>query len=188
MKKLLILFLLVAAPVSAQVPGGDFHAWFLSQVAGKPFTQQTLVELQPALACVGSQLTPANANGEQTKIYDPTSERWTRVGFGEGHWVWMVQGPGEAAASSGIPCGTAPAPPVVVNPPVVTPPASADFQAALDKAKGELLKEIGKLSDQVAAHDDKQNQILAFFTNAKTIIGEVGILVGYLIEHYRQQQ
>lgn len=186
MKTLLLVFLLVASPVAAQVPGGDFHAWFLSQVAGKPFTQQTLVELQPALACVGSQLTPANANGERTKIYDPTSERWTRVGFGEGQWVWMVQGPLDPPPPSTIPCGTAPAPPVVVIPPVVTPPPVLviDYAkiAALVALDGDVTRK------QLTAHDEKQNQILAFFTNAKTIIGEVGILVGYLIEHYRQQQ
>lgn len=98
MKKLVILFLLVAAPLSAQTIPADFHGWFLNQVAGKPFSQQTLLALAPSLPCVGSQLTPPNAKDERTKIWDPNAHRWVRVGFGDRDaagnlvgWVWMYQ-------------------------------------------------------------------------------------------------
>lgn len=181
-KTLVILLLLVATPLFAQVPGGDFHAWFLAQVAGKSFAQQTLVDLQPALACVGSQLTPPNAVGERTKLWDPLVKQWMRVGFGEGHWVAVYQGPSEDPPPSAIPCGNAPAPPIVANPPAGTPAPVL----VIDYAKiAELVKADGDATRKdLASHDDKQNQILAFFTNAKTIIGEVGIVVGYLIDHY----
>ena len=69
----------------------EFKEWFFKQVEGKPFGEPTLRALEPALISVGSALTPANANGEKTKIQDPFTKIWIRVGFGEGHWVWIPQ-------------------------------------------------------------------------------------------------
>src|SRR5258706_10239526 len=69
----------------------EFTDWFFKQVEGRPFGQQTLLNLEPALISVGSALTPPNANGDRTKIQDPFTKQWIRVGFGEGHWVWLVQ-------------------------------------------------------------------------------------------------
>lgn len=100
-------------PLAAQPIPANFHEWFLQQVAGKPFGQQTLLELAPQLPCVGSALTPPNAAGERTKIWDPDSQTWTRVGFGEGVWVWIHQSP--AAPPTLLPadfaaCGSKPLP------------------------------------------------------------------------------
>lgn len=72
------------------VPGGDYQALFQSLIAGKPFNQQTLLDLEPTLNQYGIRLTPPNAVGDRTKIQLPTGE-WVRVGFGEGHPVWVVQ-------------------------------------------------------------------------------------------------
>lgn len=63
---------------------------FLAWVTGKPFGQQTLLELEPTLQAHGWLLTPPNAVGERTKIHPPGGP-WTRVGFGEGQWVWLEQ-------------------------------------------------------------------------------------------------
>lgn len=73
---------------------GDFQGWIMGLLAGKPFNQQTLLDLEPLLQQFGSQLTPANTQGERTKIWDPFSKQWVRVGFGEGHPVWIPQGAG----------------------------------------------------------------------------------------------
>lgn len=70
----------------------QFKDWFFKQVENKPFGQQTLLDLEPALISVGSALTPPNAVGDRTKIQDPFAKSvWIRVGFGEGHWVWLPQ-------------------------------------------------------------------------------------------------
>lgn len=95
----------------------DFHATFLQMVAGKPFGQQTLLDIQNQLACAGSALTPPNAVGERTKIWDPVAQRWVRVGFGEGFWVWLYQDP--AAFPVIQPCNAQPAP---TPPPQPMPP------------------------------------------------------------------
>jgi hypothetical protein len=73
------------------IPDSDTQTLFNSLVDGKPFGQQTLIDLAPTLAQYCIELTPANATGDRTKIGDPISHRWTRVGFGEGHWVWIVE-------------------------------------------------------------------------------------------------
>ena len=70
---------------------GTSRDWFQMLVYGKPFGQQTLLECEPTLNANGWQLTPPNANGERTKVLPPR-EQWTRVGFGEGYWVWVPQG------------------------------------------------------------------------------------------------
>ena len=66
---------------------------FLKWVEGKPFGQQTLLDLEPTLRAAGWRLTPPNAVGDRTKVKPPNAP-WTRVGFGEGKWIWLVQ-PGD---------------------------------------------------------------------------------------------
>lgn len=88
------------------VQNGDYQSWFMNLIAGKPFNQQTLNALEPTLKANGVQLTPPNANGEQTKIGIPDGNggtQWVRVGFGEGHPVWIPQsgGSGGGDGSSG---------------------------------------------------------------------------------------
>ena len=70
---------------------GTSREWFDLMVAGKPFGQQTLLDCEPTLNTNGWQLTPPNAAGDRTKVLPP-KEQWTRVGFGEGYWVWIPQG------------------------------------------------------------------------------------------------
>lgn len=84
-----------APPAPPTTSGGGFsQEAFMQQIAGKPFNQQTLLDLEPWLESVGSKLTPANSVGERTKILDPNTGQWVRVGFGEGHPVWIPQGEG----------------------------------------------------------------------------------------------
>lgn len=64
--------------------------WFFALVADKPFRQQTLLDLEPILWSRGWTLTPANVEGARTKVRPPNGP-WVRVGFGEGHWVWLPQ-------------------------------------------------------------------------------------------------
>lgn len=90
---------MASGPGQASVPGGDYKTWFDSLVAGKPVNQQTLLELEPTLNAAGVQLTPPNAAGERTKINIP-GQGWTRVGFGEGKWVWNPQGGATTATAS----------------------------------------------------------------------------------------
>lgn len=74
-------------PVDPTIPPQvQFMAW----VSGKPFGQQTLLDLEPTLTANGWLLTPPNAASERTKIKPPNS-KWVRVGFGEGSWVWKMQ-------------------------------------------------------------------------------------------------
>lgn len=85
---------------------GSFQDWFMQAINGKPFNQQTLLDLEPLLQQSGSQLTPANSLGERTKIWDPTRNDWVRVGFGEGtpQWIyqgWGVNGPQAAQGAQG---------------------------------------------------------------------------------------
>lgn len=65
--------------------------WFDSLVEGKPFGQQTLLDLEPTLNWNDWQLTPPNAVGDRTKILPADADNWVRVGFGEGEWVWVIQ-------------------------------------------------------------------------------------------------
>lgn len=93
----------VPAPPSTSWPpviGGDYHGWFLKLVEGRPFSMETLQALndEGALGAANVVLSPRNANHDLTKIGIPVpngaDERtWVRVGFGEGHWVWMIQPP-----------------------------------------------------------------------------------------------
>lgn len=172
MKKLFILLVLCAAPLSAQTVPADFHGWFLGQVAGKPFGQQTLLEIAPLLPCVGSQITPPNAVGERTKIWDPTTNQWTRVGFGEGSWMWIGQGVTTPPAPQ--PCSTA-------NPTsgsITGTPPPLDLSQVLSRldyiiAQNERIyadevNRLTALSAQVKAHDEKTSAIVAFFGNRYT--------------------
>lgn len=82
--------------------GNDYQAWFNALIAGRPFNQQTILELEPILNQYGLNLTPPNAAGERTKIQLPDGT-WVRVGFGEGKPVWVPQpgtGPGGAGAGA----------------------------------------------------------------------------------------
>ena len=71
-------------------PGTSLREQFMTLVAGKPFGQKTLLDLEPTLNAMGWLLTPPNAAGERTKVHPPSGP-WTRVGFGEGQWVWIPQ-------------------------------------------------------------------------------------------------
>jgi hypothetical protein len=90
-----------AASGASSVPGGNYQAWFNSLIAGKPFNQQTLLDLEPTLNAAGVQLTPPNAAGDRTKIGLPNGQ-WVRVGFGEGRPVWVPQ-PGTGQRPMGQP-------------------------------------------------------------------------------------
>jgi hypothetical protein len=70
--------------------GGDYQKWFMALVGNRPWNQQTLNALMPTLQHYGINLTPPNASGDQTKIQLPNGQ-WVRVGFGEGHPVWVPQ-------------------------------------------------------------------------------------------------
>lgn len=74
-----------------QIPNGETQALFMATVAGYPFGQQTVLDVMPQLEEYGIVLTPPNEGNDQTKIWDPVTRRWVRVGFGEGHWVWILQ-------------------------------------------------------------------------------------------------
>src|SRR5436190_6733244 len=77
--------------------GGNYEQWFRAAVGDRPWNQATLNNLMPVLSQYGIKLTPPNASGDQTKIQLPNGQ-WVRVGFGEGHPVWVPQG---AAGGSG---------------------------------------------------------------------------------------
>lgn len=72
-------------------PGMNPEAWFRSLVVGKPFGQQTLLDLEPTLNVNGWILTTPNAAGDRTKVKPPDYPNYFRVGFGEGYWVWLEQ-------------------------------------------------------------------------------------------------
>ena len=78
--------------------GGDYQKWFMAAVGNRPWNQETLTNLMPVLSQYGIHLTPPNASGDQTKIQLPNGQ-WVRVGFGEGHPVWVPQT--NAAGGSG---------------------------------------------------------------------------------------
>lgn len=69
-------------------PGLSFHDQFLAWVADKPFGQATLRWLEPTLLAHGWRLENPNHDGDITKLYTPDGNNY-RVGFGEGHWVWI---------------------------------------------------------------------------------------------------
>lgn len=69
---------------------GDYQGWITSLLAGKPFNQQALLDLEPTLKQYGVILQPGNAQNERTKVQLPNGQI-VRLGFGEGHPVWVVQ-------------------------------------------------------------------------------------------------
>jgi hypothetical protein len=71
-------------------PAATEQDQFMRWVYGKPFGQQTLLNLEPTLNAAGWKLTKANAAGDRTKVLPPSGV-WVRVGFGEGYWVWIPQ-------------------------------------------------------------------------------------------------
>jgi len=126
-----------AAGGGAQGPeafGNDYQAWFNSLLQGRPFNQQALLELEPILNQYGMHLTPPNSVGERTKIQLPSGE-WVRVGFGEGHPVWIPQGMagqgGGAADRAGAapPAGGSPYTGPGAIPPPFQAPSMEDFNA-----------------------------------------------------------
>ena len=172
MKRLLWWFCFFAffwKPLIAQTIPPDFHAWFLQQVAGRPFGQQTLTELQAALNCAGSALTPPNADGDRTKIWEPNEQRWKRVGFGEGVWVWVDTTPGPPPTIT--PCTSAAPPP--------QPIPAVDFSAVLnrldfvyqqlyaqqERIHANAVARDAALSAQLKAHDEKPNELTQVFGN-----------------------
>jgi len=154
MKRILaaiVVVLALAGSASAQclsIPNGDTRGLVWSVFDGKPFTQQTLTDAEPFLNAHAIQLTPPNHDGERTKIGDPLSRQWTRIGFGEGHPVWIPQG--QSGDYTPIACAVQP-PPVVVPPPVVAPPPPQPPPAVFDTLALQAI--LAKL-DEVEKHDD----------------------------------
>ena len=137
------------SPVLA-IPNNDTRALFDALVTGKPFGQQTLLDLEPTLAQYGIRLTPPNATGERTKIGDPISGRWTRVGFGEGHWVWIVQGDVYVPAD----------PPVIIQPPAPLP--SVDLSTVLAQLAMLNAKVDQLAKDEAVFHGQVRDAIAAY--------------------------
>jgi hypothetical protein len=104
--------------------GGNYEQWFRALVGNRPWNQQTLNALMPTLQHYGINLTPPNASGDQTKIQLPNGQ-WVRVGFGEGHPVWVVQ-PGQGGSSGGAGAGSYSGPGAILPP--FQAPSFADLQ------------------------------------------------------------
>lgn len=77
---------------------GHEQEWFMNLVGNRPWNQQTLNELVPTLEQYGFKQWTPNAIGEQTKLQLPNGQV-VRVGFGEGHPVWIPQSPPGGADS-----------------------------------------------------------------------------------------
>ncbi len=69
----------------------DDHEFFTKLVQGKPFGQQTVLDLEPTFIANNWKLTKPNADGDRTKVFGAKTQKWIRVGFGEGFWVWYEQ-------------------------------------------------------------------------------------------------
>ncbi len=193
---LVLLCLLVAAPLQAQTIPVDFHAWFLAQVVGKPFSQQTLLDLGTVLPCVGSGLTPPNAGGERTKIWEPNEHAWRRVGFGDHEppeqptWVWKATTPGPPPEPRV--CGTPPAPTpvpapqpsVLINYALIQQLVRDEIQRVYDQHERTYADEI-KRFDSVASHvatvDGKVTALDQKTTGALKVIGDSLVFVGKYI-------
>ena len=107
----------------------------LVQAHGGGYNQNTLYSLMPILQKHGIELTPPNAAGDQTKINIP-GQGWVRVGFGEGHPVWIPQGEGGGGGGGGQ--GQAPAPyqaPQFVAPTGLTEQNDPGFQARIQQGQ-----------------------------------------------------
>ena len=149
-----------AAPPTAATPpaptgptAGQFQSWFMNQLAGKPFNQQTLLDLEPLLMQFGSKLTPPNMAGERTKIWDPDSQQWVRVGFGEGHPVWIGQGAGGGVGGSGY-AGS----PTLGTGSTFTDPATQQLQQFAQQWLGELETQRTRTAGQAETLRGRQQQ------------------------------
>jgi hypothetical protein len=89
------------APGGGGPTPGNEQQWFMDLVGNRPWNQSTFNELAPTLQQYGFHITPPNAVGDQTKIQLPDGT-WVRVGFGEGHPVWIPQGGAGAGAGGGM--------------------------------------------------------------------------------------
>ncbi len=70
---------------------GNYQAWVQALLGNSNNAKTTLTDHQAELEAAGFHVTPANAQGDRTKIQLPTGE-WVRViGNGEGRPVWNVQ-------------------------------------------------------------------------------------------------
>ena len=165
MKRLILVLVLLffAAPLSAQPPA-DFHAWFLEAVAGRSYSQDTLVALQPELACVGSQLTPPNHDGDRTKIWDPNAQLWVRVLGVEPAWPWMYQG--RIAPPPPVSCAGAPTPDPTDPKPQ---PTLIDYERIRVIVQAEVHAEVGarpgdsvyQQNERTQADQSKQHKAIA---------------------------
>jgi len=135
------------------IPNNDTRALFDALVKDWPFGQQTLLDLEPTLAQYGIRLTPPNAAGERTKIGDPISGHWTRVGFGEGHWVWIVQGDAYVPPTD---------PPVVTQPPATPTPADLSQVLAQLATLNAKVDQLAK--DEAAFHRQVLDAVAAYLS------------------------
>ncbi len=101
--------------------GTDYESWFRSLVGNRPWNQQSFNELAPTLKQYGFNITPPNAVGDQTKIQLPTGE-WVRVGFGEGHPVWIPQNNAGATGTNFGSAGPNPSGTGINSPWAIPPP------------------------------------------------------------------
>lgn len=99
----------VSQPMNQAAPAGGFNLdWLKGLIGNQPWNQQTFNSLIPQFQQYGIQVTPPNAEGDQTKINIP-GQGWVRVGFGEGQPVWIPQGDSSGASSSMAGLGSSPA-------------------------------------------------------------------------------
>lgn len=180
---LTVLIVLWATPTFAQclpIPNGDTRALVLGIFNGRPFNQQTLTDAEPFLNSYGIQLTPPNASGERTKIGDPLSGHWTRVGFGEGHPVWIPQ----SDSYTPIPCvpvtptPVPPPPPVVVPPSPIPPPVTIDVSAILAKLD-DIEKQNAANTARLEAAINEPGWFKTFFSN-RYVQMALGAVAGWL--------
>ena len=135
------------APTAGPSPfsGGSFRDWFMGAVQGRPYNQQTLLDLEQLLQQSGSRLTPANAAGERTKIWDPTINDWVRVGFGEGTPVWIPQGWGQNGPQASQ----------------FSDPSTAALEQYLQRYLGELDQQRGAFGAQRPGFEARQREAQA---------------------------
>lgn len=79
----------------------DWQGWFQNLIHGQPSTSQGLGALKDVLTQYGLQLSPANAQGQTTKIGLPDGS-WVRVLEGDpnsGSWTWVPQPTGGGTAT-----------------------------------------------------------------------------------------
>lgn len=81
--------------------GQSFRDYFNTLVQGKPYSQQTLLDIEQGLQAGGGKLTPANSIGERTKVWDPDAQDWFRVFGVEPNWQWIGQGWGANGPQAG---------------------------------------------------------------------------------------